>query len=224
MKTQKFKASVLVVALIIVGIILVTALSVSLVSVKERNASMGASKTGIAFQNAQSGIESIMDALLKTPTPSTTKLSGLGNITCDESSGLTLLTSNANPNFSVEPKKQGEISMTCDDLVRDVASIKSTGSESGQERAVEAAVASMKLECTTIKSVAASGTVTQGCPIDYPNIVSGGCDSICLATQDNYIDIPTKKQTCSVATYLMGSGWCTGSTQNYVSAYATCCK
>ena len=62
MKINKkfYSASSLVVSLLVLGAILVTALSVSLVSIKERSISSNASKSSQAFQNADSGIETVM--------------------------------------------------------------------------------------------------------------------------------------------------------------------
>lgn len=59
-KTGKFKASVLAATLIMLGIVLATSLSVSLVSVKERQSSISSSKSNVAYQAADSGIEIFM--------------------------------------------------------------------------------------------------------------------------------------------------------------------
>lgn len=153
---RKFKASVLVVTLIVLGIILVTALSVSLTSMKNKAASMGESKTTVAFQNAQSGIELVMAAILEK-----TKITGdpvsytAGDLLtdfgldCDEPVGeeqyakLTPTDSSLTGKFVVELKKNVTPDSTdCSVNVLDIAAIKSVGVDAGQKRAIEAAVAS----------------------------------------------------------------------------------
>ncbi|HRZ95577.1 MAG TPA: LamG domain-containing protein [Candidatus Moranbacteria bacterium] len=62
---KRKRGSVLVVSLILFGIIIVTALSVALSALRERKTSMQASKTNIAYQNADEGIDKVMTALLK---------------------------------------------------------------------------------------------------------------------------------------------------------------
>lgn len=55
----------MVVALIIMGVILVSALSISLATVRERNASISSSKSGLAYQNAETGIEKAMNEIMR---------------------------------------------------------------------------------------------------------------------------------------------------------------
>ncbi len=62
MKT-KLKASALVVTMMILGIILITALSISLVSIKERKASLGSNNSDQAFNTAQNGVESVLQQI-----------------------------------------------------------------------------------------------------------------------------------------------------------------
>jgi len=57
--------SVLVITLVIFGIIVVTSLSVTLVTLRNLKTSMQASKTNIAYQNADEGIDNVMTAILK---------------------------------------------------------------------------------------------------------------------------------------------------------------
>lgn len=152
---QKFKASVLIVTLIVLGIILVTALSVSLTSIKQKTASMGESKSGVAFQNAQSGIEIAMDAILEYSTTQGTEtlktaseLSAIGLFCNDPVSPEkyaklipdgTILKGN----FTVElEKSDADVSTACSMNIIDIAAIKSVGTEASQKRAIEAVVAS----------------------------------------------------------------------------------
>jgi hypothetical protein len=55
----------LVITLIIFGIIVVTSLSVALTTVRQIRTSMQASKTNIAYQNADEGIDRVMEVILK---------------------------------------------------------------------------------------------------------------------------------------------------------------
>lgn len=59
------KGSVLVVTLILFGIIVITSLSVALSTLRQTKTSMQSSKTNIAYQNADEGIDKVMTALLK---------------------------------------------------------------------------------------------------------------------------------------------------------------
>lgn len=146
---RKFKASVLVVTLIVLGIILVTALSVSLTSIKQKTASMGESKTGVAFQNAQSGIELAMDAILEktkiTGDPILYTADDLSGFSCTspDPPGYAKLTPISGGGFTVELEKSESTDPTdCTINVMDIATIKSVGSDAGQKRAIEAVVAS----------------------------------------------------------------------------------
>lgn len=146
---RKFKASVLVVTLIVLGIILVTALSVSLTSIKQKTASMGESKTGVAFQNAQSGIELAMDAILEktkiTGDPILYTADDLSGFSCTspDPPGYAKLTPISGGGFTVELEKSESTDPTdCTINVMDIATIKSVGTDAGQKRAIEAVVAS----------------------------------------------------------------------------------
>lgn len=62
---KKNQGSVLAVSLIILGMILTIALSVALASIRERKASMTSSKSDVAYQNAESGVEKAMEVILQ---------------------------------------------------------------------------------------------------------------------------------------------------------------
>lgn len=74
MLIKKSKASVLVVSLIIMGMVLIASLSVALVAVKERRASIGASKTGVTFQSADSAVEKVLNDIAKGGHTKTSEL------------------------------------------------------------------------------------------------------------------------------------------------------
>lgn len=134
MLNKKYPASILVVTIMIMGIVLVTALSISTVSVKERNSSIGSSQSTKAYQIADSGIEEVMDVLIKNQalTIDATELS------CDDTGSHAIITGNG---YTVELKKVDEEELTdCENLVSVIASIKSVGTSGNTQRAIEAPV------------------------------------------------------------------------------------
>lgn len=137
MQVKKQKASILVVTLMVLGIILVTALSISLVSIKERKAAMSSSKSSLAYQTADTGIENVMDAILSNRSLGD-KVNSLAGIDCG--SGKVI-----GAGYVVELKKDdgtgAETTALCTDKLTDIIAIKSVGTASGQQRAIEAAVA-----------------------------------------------------------------------------------
>lgn len=144
-KKTKLKASALVVSVVIMGIMLITALSVSLVSIRDRKASMSGSKSGQAFQNAQSGVEIVMNEILKGGYDKVNELNG-----CDSGDGLI---KGAN-GYAVELKDEDGNKIVCNDgskNISEIVSIKSVGTGSNNQRAIEAAVA------------AVGGGITGGC-------------------------------------------------------------
>jgi len=138
---QKLKArlrinrgSILAVSLIILGLMLVSALSFALVSIQERKASTGANKSNQALQTANTGVEKVMQDILKSGH---TKVSELLN--CNSTTGLI-----ENGGYAVELKKSDNTKIICNDLnanIADIASVKSIGTIGGNQRAVEVAVA-----------------------------------------------------------------------------------
>lgn len=73
MKKKKRKGNVLVVTLIVLGVVLMAALSMSLTSVKERKGSISETKTNSAIQNAQTGLEVILQEISDNPSNKKTK-------------------------------------------------------------------------------------------------------------------------------------------------------
>src|SRR3989339_1922461 len=59
------KGSALVVTLFILAIILISALSITLITVKERLASIGSAGSNRAYQTSETGIESVMQLIIK---------------------------------------------------------------------------------------------------------------------------------------------------------------
>jgi hypothetical protein len=124
------KGSVLVVTLIIFGIIVVTALSVALSTVRQIRTSMQSSKTNIAYQNADEGVDKVMTAILKGKKT----VNSDGNITINSVTGDECKTGIADPNkktvqpssvknYEVELQKTDGIYLACDDSTDDIFQI-----------------------------------------------------------------------------------------------------
>jgi hypothetical protein len=84
--SKKFKGSAIIVTFFVMLIILTTALSLALVTIKDMKASIGASKSNLAYQAADEGVEAVMYKILKegntkvnqvTPSSSNCKSDGL---------------------------------------------------------------------------------------------------------------------------------------------------
>ncbi|HLN19224.1 MAG TPA: hypothetical protein VK255_03600 [Patescibacteria group bacterium] len=129
---KKHKASILAVTLIILSIILTTALAISLAAIKQKSASLGSSKSSLAFQNANKGVEDVLnDIMLK----SAQKVNQLVNCTGGKivSAGYAVTLKKDDTEISC---LDGSINMS------EITSIKSVGTGDNQEqRAIEAAVA-----------------------------------------------------------------------------------
>lgn len=139
---KKHKASILAMTVIILSIILTTALAVSLAAIKQKNASLGSGKSNLAFQNADKGVEEVMNDIMTRPMETVDKLSNC-------SGGKIVGTG------YVVTLKKNDIEISCSDsttYMADLTSIKSTGTGANQEqRAIEAAVAA-GLDWTSITS------------------------------------------------------------------------
>lgn len=132
------KASVLAMTLIILGMFVVVALSVSLTSIQSRKASIGESKSTLAYQVAETGVEKVMNAIIME------SYANVGEL-CD--SGIL---EGSSDGYTVTLKKANETEISCDVAsdrslaMLDIASVKSVGIGANQERRViEAAVASI---------------------------------------------------------------------------------
>jgi|GEM_PF-6565559 len=150
MLKEKNKASVLIVTIIILGLILLSVLSMTLVSFRERKASMGDVRSQQAFQNAEAGVESVLRAIISNTDPAK-KISELTNFDCSQIAGIdnAILQETgptANLSYIAELKKFGYDSanpstyVNCSDLASSIVYVKATGSGFGQQRAIEAAV------------------------------------------------------------------------------------
>ncbi|MDO8240727.1 MAG: fibrobacter succinogenes major paralogous domain-containing protein [Candidatus Moranbacteria bacterium] len=138
-KIKNFKASILIVTMMILGIVLTSSLSIAIVSLKERKASLGSNKSNQAYQTADTGIEKLMDAILTNRTVSTKTGNDLG-LPC--SGGKV-----TGAGFVVELKKDdpanpgNEIVAVCTDTLDKIVAIKSVGTGSDMQRSIETAVA-----------------------------------------------------------------------------------
>ncbi len=131
---MKLKASALVVTMLILGIILITALSISLVSVKERKASLGSNNSDQAFNTAQSGVESVLQQI---KTNSSGTLADIFNSTNDCPGTI------SSGGYSVKlMDSSGNIVSGCSTPVSQIANLKSVGTYGQDQRAIEVAVAS----------------------------------------------------------------------------------
>jgi hypothetical protein len=167
MPTKNKKASVLAFSLIILGIIIMISLSISLVSIRERKASMSSGKSTSAFLAADTGVEKVLNMLAKTDAEIVGNIDwSTWGLSC---SGGEVKSSDGG--FKVELKnKNGEpINCVGTTKVSEISSIKSIGTGNGQQRAIEAAVA------------AGGSGITGGCTVSYEGKIGGkwgnGCAS-----------------------------------------------
>lgn len=150
---KKSKASILVVTLVIMGILLVTALSVSLVSIREKIGSIAEGNSGRAYQVADTGIEKVMDMLVHNRNAMISALANNNSMSCSvnmaTNHAILAPIASSSPDYTVELKKRAESDPTsCSDYASSILSIKSVGVYNNQEqRAIEAAVASSAPEC-----------------------------------------------------------------------------
>ena len=173
MPKQNLKASVLVVTMLILGIMLVTALSVSLVSIKDRKASMGANKSNQAFQNAQSGVELVMQQIKSGTNVKVGDIATKLGLVCN--SGLL----SGSASYTVELHNIDSANVACDDSVSTITSIKSVGMAGDDQRAIQAAVAANpSIKICAFWSVAADHWLT------YVPFPSNGTNANCKALAD----------------------------------------
>jgi hypothetical protein len=133
MPKKNFKASILVVTMIILGIILLSSLSVSLVSLNERKASISDSKSNQAFQNAQSGVELVMQEIESGKT----LINQLSN--CDTD---TMLIEDDAVSYTIELRDM-DSKLDCDSSrpIADIAYLVSIGSFKDTKRSIKATIA-----------------------------------------------------------------------------------
>jgi hypothetical protein len=138
-KLTKLKASALVVTMMILGIVLVSTLSIALVAVQERKASLGEDSSNQAYYKAEDGVEITMKAITQGELSNVNQIDGyLDNVTC-AADGLLVGTGG----FKVELKDSNEAKILCNSTtsIASVRSLKSVGTVGGNQRAVQVAVA-----------------------------------------------------------------------------------
>jgi hypothetical protein len=137
------KGSILGATLIILGIILVSALSFSLVTIQERKASTGENKSNQALQTAGMGVELVMQAIKNSSDKTVDQLAGaISGATC--AGGVITSTSG---NFKIQLKDENDAAINCSDTTKQVSlvrSVKSVGTAGQNQRAVEVAVAAVR--------------------------------------------------------------------------------
>lgn len=170
MSKQKYKASALVITLSVLGLILMASLSLALVSVQERKGSIGASKSTAAFQIADSGVESVLQAIKKNSAGKVRDLvDGISGANCSD--GVIAYGTNDN-GYRLE-LFAGNNPVSCSDnsaFVASVSSIKSTGTYNGEQRFIEAAVAGTNLSCKVCNG---NNTASTGCKGNEYNTSTG---------------------------------------------------
>ena len=135
MLNKKYPASILVVTIMIMGIILVTALSISTVSNKKRNASIGSSQSAKAYQIADGGIEEVMDFLIEYQEKQIKDIHGLD---CSAPGIHAIITGDG---YTVELKKtDDDDETTCATFANEITSIKYIGTSGNTQRAIETPV------------------------------------------------------------------------------------
>lgn len=159
---KKHKASILGATLIILGIMLVSALSFSLVTIQERKASTGANKSSQALQTAGTGVELVMQAIKEHSSDNVNTLAVAAGATCTDG----VISGN---NFKVQLKDENDVPIDCNTstAVALVRSVKSVGTADQNQRAVEVAVAT---SCEGGIKVIASSSGANFTPTDYTNI------------------------------------------------------
>lgn len=144
LQNRKNKGSALVVALFILAIILISALSITLVAVKERKASIGSAGSNKAYQASETGIESVMQLIMKgnheyINSGTNSLFSSLASISASCNSSHII----EGAGYKVQFLDKDSNPIDCDDIslpVSDIIKIKSVGESSNSKRAVEALV------------------------------------------------------------------------------------
>lgn len=151
MLIKKLKASILGSTLVIMGIVLVTALSISAVSVRNKKASLNSSKSNQAYQVADSGIEAVMDKILNNRLAGKTA-SDVWGASCNGGK-ISDVTAGYAVDLKIYDGNGDEKQATCSDRLDKIVAIKSVGTAGQSQRAIEAAVAAVvnyKLSCENV--------------------------------------------------------------------------
>lgn len=123
----------LVVSIMVLSIIVVIALSASLVSIREQKSVAGEANSSKAFQAADSGIEFVMNEIVNGNRTFVKQLSH-----CQVSDGVI-----HNSNYDVQLYNSSGAKIDCTsqtEPIYNITQLKSTGTDLGQSRAIEAAV------------------------------------------------------------------------------------
>jgi uncharacterized protein YegP (UPF0339 family) len=138
MQQKNKQASALVVSMIILGLILSIALSVSLVSILENKASTGSSKSNLAYSRADTGVEAVLQAI-------SANIGGTINAIDGNCDGIIAA---ADGKYEIELKDGDDKIISTDngydcssEKISTIDVIKSTGITSTNQRSVEVAVA-----------------------------------------------------------------------------------
>ena len=137
-KENKYKGSSLVVSSVILIMILTIAISMGVVSLKERRASIGESKTNLAIQNAQSGVEAVLEEIKSLGSGALASQIRPAGTSC--SGGKIKKTSS--PSYEVELLDSDDHRVNCysSQSITNIVKIKSIGQGSDGQRAIEAGV------------------------------------------------------------------------------------
>lgn len=131
-KIKKKSGSVLVMTLIVLGVVLITALSFALTTLQQRQASIGASRSDLAYQNAESGVEKAMSAILDSNGP----IANINGFKCQiDNSGVATLTPNSNSGayYSIQLKSGNSYVNDCGTKANQITEIKSIGTDSSHQ-------------------------------------------------------------------------------------------
>ncbi len=145
------KGMALVMALLVLIVISITALSIASVSLKERNVSIGESQSSIAFQNAQSGMEKVMNEIKLMSS------NDIDSLTCKSDDIYEVLLFD----------EDGEI-IECSEIddagdIAQISKMKSIGMGRGVQRAIEVGVTPSSVADPTPTPTPTIPTCTQAC-------------------------------------------------------------
>ena len=189
MKNKNPKASTLMTALIVLGMILAIAIGVSTVSVQERRSSIGSNQSITAYQNADTGVERVLNELIKVRPSGNVNQISISGTSCNSSTGLI---EDSAGKFRVELQDSSDppIQILCDagTSISSVSSIKSIGISPQESRSIEVALAqaggTLSFYITYrggASWLANPLTGNYACPVGTTNIYNqttgGGCSS-----------------------------------------------
>lgn len=141
-ENKKAKASVLAMSLIIMGIVVMAALAFSLTTLEQRKASIGSSRSDQAYQNAESGVEAAMEAIVGDSLAHVSDLAAHldGGSASDINGACVIKTSD---HYSIQLLNQSNQYLGCSASISGATEVKSTGTDTADQdtRAIEAAVA-----------------------------------------------------------------------------------